>query len=93
MADPGFPVLGANVLYHWTFLFKFRSLADLVDLYIWSFVLYERPYLVLDLNLMEKLHVNHWFTVNWQFTAVIFSDVLNLSCLVNNEWTMYCCEQ
>ena len=24
---------------------------------------------------------------------VIFSGVLNLSCLVNKEWTMYCCEQ
>ena len=25
--------------------------------------------------------------------TVIFSGVLNLSCLVNKEWTMYCCEQ
>ena len=25
--------------------------------------------------------------------GVIFSGVLNLSCLVNKEWTMYCCEQ
>ena len=24
---------------------------------------------------------------------VTFSSVLNLSCLVNKEWTMYCCEQ
>ena len=24
---------------------------------------------------------------------VIFSGVLNMSCLVNKEWTMYCCEQ
>ena len=24
---------------------------------------------------------------------VIYSGVLNLSCLVNKEWTMYCCEQ
>ena len=26
-------------------------------------------------------------------TFVIFSGILNLSCLVNKEWTMYCCEQ
>ena len=26
-------------------------------------------------------------------SVVIFSSVLNLSCLVNKEWTMYCCEQ
>ena len=25
--------------------------------------------------------------------TVIFSGVLYLSCLVNKEWTMYCCEQ
>ena len=37
----------------------------------WSFILYKRPYLVLDLNFMERLHVNCQFTgVNWQFTSV-----------------------
>ena len=27
------------------------------------------------------------------YCIVIFSGVLYLSCLVNKEWTMYCCEQ
>ena len=26
-------------------------------------------------------------------SSVIYFGVLNLSCLVNKEWTMYCCEQ
>ena len=30
---------------------------------------------------------------SWGLRDVIFSGVLNLSRLVNKEWTMYCCEQ